>query len=644
VRLAASFPFTRYVFQRVAVLRAGGGMLGMPRKWAQALLARVESAMAGAAHGFVEFWTKVERTYRRPFSRGARRLGFAFYPLLACGALLWLGWDWSHTRSLDAAEDAIFDKVVKWRPLEPKPSGRVVVVEIDDCSIEHFRMLGEGGWPWSRQRHADLLDALDRAGVRAVGYDVLFPEASQQDPIGDATLEAMAEGGAGRFLFAASRAHADFDAGAPLRASEGPSAFPLLAKPKDNPPVAVLVPYGAAMRQHSAITNITRNEDGVLRDIPLRENAGDWAFASLPLQLAIATGKRSARSYHASVRPNWRRHTRLPFVSAADLLADKPVCEKRAPLPALRGRVALVGHTAEGLSDAKPTPVKAAMPGVEIMAEATEALVAGSAITSPPTWVKYVLAAVLVLLTIFAFFRGEPANDIDSIFIATNLMLLSIAFVGLTVFGYFFDIFASIGFVSLCFGLCRLYAGVQRGRAVGNNDYLDAFDPDAHRWLVMARLRFAPDAALDPDSAARRRREYRRRLRRFLYAGCDAVMLEGVVERKSWLHESLDDLMVLVWKGPEQSVAREIARNDLDALYVHLNEHDLRLDNDGTVLVCVIAAQIDDGLDASDRGERLRLREVLGSLLNSPREWPLAAGNTFVLDEVQQSIRDKGLS
>ncbi|MEO6364522.1 MAG: CHASE2 domain-containing protein, partial [Luteimonas sp.] len=522
-------------------------MLKRLRMWTRALLARLDAAMAGAAHGFVDLWTKLERSYRLPFSRAARRLGFAFYPLLACGALLWLGWDWSHSRSLDAAEDAIFDKVIKWRPIEPKPSGRVVVVEIDDCSIEYFAMQNEGGWPWSRQRHADVLDALDRAGVRAVGYDVEFPEASQQDPIGDATLEAMAEGGAGRFVFAASRAHTDFDADAPLRVSAGPSAFALLGKPKDDPPIVVLLPYGTHMARHSAITNITRNEDGVLRDIPLRETVGDWALPSLPLQLAIATGKRSPRSYHASVRPNWRLHSSLPFISAADLLAEKPVCDTRAPLPALRGRIALVGHTAQGLNDAKPTPVKPAMSGVEVMAEATEALVAGSGITSPPTWVKYALAAVLVLLTVFAFFRGEPTNDIDSIFIATNLLLLSIAFVGLTAFGYFFDIFASVGFVSLCFGLCRLYAGVQRGRAVGNNDYLDAFNPDAHRWLVMARLRFAPDAVLDPESAARRRREYRRRLRRFLYAGCDAVMLEGVVERKSWLHESLDDLMVLVW-------------------------------------------------------------------------------------------------
>jgi len=47
------------------------------------------------------------------------------------------------------------------------------------------------------------------------------------------------------------------------------------------------------------------------------------------------------------------------------------------------------------------------------------------------------------------------------------------------------------------------------------------------------------------------------------------------------------------------------------------------------VRVAVVAAEIDDGLDASDRGERLRLREVLGRALNTPQEWPLSACNTF---------------
>ena len=49
----------------------------------------------------------------------------------ATAALGWLGWDWTHARSLDAAENSIFDTVIQWRPIEPKPSGKTVVVEID---------------------------------------------------------------------------------------------------------------------------------------------------------------------------------------------------------------------------------------------------------------------------------------------------------------------------------------------------------------------------------------------------------------------------------------------------------------------------------------------------------------------------------
>ncbi len=186
------------------------------------MLSWIDASLAAFGHGFIRAWTKVERSYRRPFSQVAFRLKFAFYPLLALGAIAWLGWDWSHTRSLNSAEDAIFDRVVQWRPFEPQPSGRVVVVEIDECSIEYFRARNEGGWPWSRQRHADLLDQLDRAEVRAVGYDVLFTDLSQTDPAGDQTLEAMAKGGGGRFLFSSTRLHPDYDAGSPLRASQVP--------------------------------------------------------------------------------------------------------------------------------------------------------------------------------------------------------------------------------------------------------------------------------------------------------------------------------------------------------------------------------------------------------------------------------------
>jgi CHASE2 domain-containing sensor protein len=607
------------------------------RRRTRTLLTWLDAWMAAAAHGFIDAWGAVERSYKRPLSRIALRMRFAFYPLLAVLAVGWLAYDWGAfgiggARSLDSAENAVFDKVIRSRPVEPQPSRRVVIVEIDDCSIEHFLQQGEGGWPWTRQRHADLLDALDRAGVATVGYDVLFAERSPQDPVGDDTLEAMADGGAGRFLFGSSSVHGDAELAGGTPASQAPGAFrlsPAAAAP--GPRLALLLPYGEAMRTHSGLVDVTRGVDGVLRDIPLSTRAGDWAVPSLPLRVAAQATHRPATSFPASVRVNWRSKTQLPYASAADLLTGKPICRgPREALPTLDDAVVLVGYTASGLNDAKPTPVNPMMPGVEVHAEATAALIDNSAIWMPPTWLKYVLAATLVLLTAFAFFRGEPATDIDSIFVATNLLLLVLAYAGLTFFGAFFDIYASIGFVSLCFGLCRAYAAVQRGRAVGNGDFLAEFDPHSDRWLVFARLRFVPYPSLDQRAASRRRREYRRRLRRFLYAGSDAVMLEGVVERKSWLHETLDDLMLLVWKGPDRATAIARARRDLDALHTHLNEFDDRLDDDGVVKACSVAAEVDDDADASDRGERLRLREALGKLLDTQEEWPLSAENPFL--------------
>lgn len=597
-----------------------------PGKLLSRTLSWLDATLATIGDRFIRAWTHVDRSYRRPLSRVAFRVKFAFYPLLALGALSWLAWDWTHDRTLNDAENAIFDQVVNWRPVEPRPSGRVVVVEIDECSIEYFRAQGEGGWPWSRQRHADLLDRLDRSGAQLVGYDVLFADPSQDDPGGDRALEAMAEGGAGRFIFAATRMHPDYDAGSPLRASQAPAAFPLKPDAVADPKVALLLPYGEAMAKYSAIVNVARNEDGVLRDIPLYEAAGDWALPSLPMRLAMNAMQSPPKGFAASVRPNWREDSRLPRISAADLLVGgEPVChDAKITAPELGSRVVLVGYTASGVNDAKPTPVDPVMPGVEALGEATEALIAGTAIRVPPAWLKYLIAALLTALTAFAFFRGEPPNDIDSIFVATNAAMLAAAFLGITFFGYFFDVFASVGFISLVFGLCRLYARIQRGRAVGNSDYLPDFDPDVCRWIAVARLRFVPDPGLEPRSVKSRRREYRRRLRRFLYAGSDAVMLEGVVEEKTWLHDALSDLVMLMWHGSTEMAARNAAIEDLARLERTLAEQDARLPDDGTVRLAFACAEIDSNAAPAPQGGRRPLHELLGGALASSIEWTLA--------------------
>lgn len=605
------------------------GGKGVARGFRYRLASTIDSAMAAASLRFIEAWAVVERGYRRPLAWASQRLGFAFYPLLALVMTGALAWDWQHGRTLAEAEDAVFDQVIGLRPIEPAPSGRVVVVEIDDCSIAHYRARGEGGWPWSRERHADLLDGLDRAGVRAAGVDILFADRSRDDPGGDALLDALAAAGEGRFIFAATRLHTDFDDAATLRANEAPGAFRLdgtAAAP--GPTVALIQPYGDALARHSGLVNIQRGRDGVLRDVRLYEAAGGWAMPSLALRLAQAGGAETGAAAAArggDLRINWRERSRLPYVSAADVIEGTAVCG--TAMPRLDGALAVVGHTAAGINDAKPTPVDMAMPGVEILAEAVEALVAGSWIRMPPGWLKYALATILVLFSCFVFWRGDPHADVDPVFLALNLVLLAVAFAGLTFFGWFIDIFASLGYGALCFGLCRGYSAVQRGRSRGNTDYLPAYDPATHPWLLLARLRLERDPGLPPRLAKRRLREYRRTLRRLVYASPRIVMIEGVIERKHWLQPILDDIVLLTWKGESQADVRDQARADLDALHAALNATGERLEGSGEVMVCTAAAQI--GVDPAEGAftRRLRLRALLGQDLDRLEQRPLATAN-----------------
>ena len=197
----------------------------------------------------------------------------------------------------------------------------------------------------------------------------------------------------------------------------------------------------------------------------------------------------------------------------------------------------------------------------------------------------------------------------------------------------FFDIFAAIGFVSLVFGLCRSYAATQRGRAVGNDDYRPQFDPDNDHWLALARLRFDPhEADLGRRETRRRVREYRRRLRGWLYRGAEAVAIEGIVEYKHFLYESLMDINVLMWRGHDRAEVTALAERELRSLRDYLAQKDELLSDHGNVLV---ASQVSVAADSEESAEETRIRvcRVLGQLLASGEERPLSAIDAFAAGE-----------
>jgi signal transduction histidine kinase len=87
-------------------------------------------------------------------------------------------------RSLDALEMLFLDLRFQLRGVRPFPQN-IVVVGVDEASLDAF-----GRWPWSRDKHAKLIDMLNHKAFRpeALFFDMLFEERDTRFPHGDDEL------------------------------------------------------------------------------------------------------------------------------------------------------------------------------------------------------------------------------------------------------------------------------------------------------------------------------------------------------------------------------------------------------------------------------------------------------------------------
>lgn len=72
-------------------------------------------------------------------------------------------------------QHSVFDQFNKLHPR--KSSGQVIIVDIDEASLEHF-----GQWPWPRNIMADLVRSLTEKGAKVIVFDGVFSEEDRTSP------------------------------------------------------------------------------------------------------------------------------------------------------------------------------------------------------------------------------------------------------------------------------------------------------------------------------------------------------------------------------------------------------------------------------------------------------------------------------
>lgn len=281
---------------------------------------------------------------------------------------------------LGSMDRALYDRLLAVDANSPPDD--ILIVAVDDRSLQTL-----GGWPWSRDVHAALLDRLAAAKPRAVALDIIFAEAT--DPAVDHRLAKALAG-----LRAVSPVVLPVTVRTPLASGRAP------------------VPMQPLPALEQAVTglghiHVELDSDNVVRSLFLREGTATQRWPALSLWLATASGA-SAIPEGADATldgTGWLRESRvlLPFAGPAGHYKSVPyaaVLNSEIPDAALRGKTVLVGLTATGIGDQYPTPFSGGVgltPGVEINATALDGLMRGRLLLPvAPPWQAAATALALI--------------------------------------------------------------------------------------------------------------------------------------------------------------------------------------------------------------------------------------------------------
>ena len=282
---------------------------------------------------------------------------------------------------------AAFDAFQRASPRPYAASAGVRVVTIDDESLARY-----GQWPWPRATVAGLVRALQDFGAASIAFDVVFAEPDRSAPDSDRVLAA---------IFARGRIVTGFGL-LPTANGARPARTASFATLGGDPAATVpgfagsvpnLPMLEEAASGHGSFT-VPAGRDQMVRRLPMLVQYEGELVPSLALEaLRVAENDSTFRIRAERVRGVLTGYTlrvgdvELPLDKAGGLWLHHtgPVPERMIPawrvLDAaareemrrqIEGSIVLIGTSAVGLADLRPTPLNPFEPGVNLHAAALE--------------------------------------------------------------------------------------------------------------------------------------------------------------------------------------------------------------------------------------------------------------------------------
>jgi adenylate cyclase len=270
-------------------------------------------------------------------------------------------------------EKKIYDQKV--RAFSRRAGSPIVLVEIDQESIDFYHKNFNVSWPWPRSLHGRAIAFLAASHVRAIALDLILSEPSPYGGEDEQLAAAMKK--AGNVFLPLFFSSKDGPAEDIRRFSL--SALPLRVRPPARKSVGLPVPMILAEMRGGGNGMENPDRDGVYRRLHhgFRYRGSLYPSFSLALALAVDPGLRTGDVPFASDgglilkfydQGSFRRYSISELIQSQVLLEEGQ--PPSVPSRELEGKIVVIGPTATGLLDNRPSPVNAAGSGFELHATA----------------------------------------------------------------------------------------------------------------------------------------------------------------------------------------------------------------------------------------------------------------------------------
>jgi CHASE2 domain-containing sensor protein len=345
-----------------------------------------------------------------------------------------------------------------------KQDSNVVIIDIDEKSLSKF-----GQFPWNRSIFAKIIENVNEANPKAIGFDVFFSEKDKQSPeeiiksyniLSEDVINYLVKikGHDERFrqqlensksvlavLGSNVSSHGSYDRKAKAR---------FLSKGGDPKEYTFNYPYsiGSLEKLEKSTKGLGSisfldQTDGIIRSLPLIVRFNKKIYPTIGLEM-VRVGENQKNLYveldevgikRISVRPHkiltdpngifWIRYKqslKQQYISASSVF-DGNFDKAR-----FENKFVLIGASAQGLFDLVKTPLGVTIPGVEVHAHVIENILDKSyLVRSPNIYVFEILFSIIVACITFYFSqRIKPKYSLSIFFVS----LVSVIIIGFSFF------------------------------------------------------------------------------------------------------------------------------------------------------------------------------------------------------------------